>query len=456
MSNIKSIIEKQRKFFYNGETKKLKFRMEKLKLLKKCILEREEEILKALKEDLNKHPFEAYETEIYMVIEELNYIMKNLKRWMKPKKVKTPFIHAISSSYTVSEPYGVSLIISPWNYPFQLSILPLVGSIAGGNCAIIKPSAYSPNTSSVVSRIVKDCFKEEFVAVIEGGREVNQSLLSEKFDYIFFTGSVKVGKVVMESASKNLTPITLELGGKSPCIVYKDANIDIAAKRIVWGKFLNAGQTCVAPDYLLVHKSIKEELLSNMKEYIKKFYGENPLNSNDFCRIINEKHFDRLLSNLNDGNIYIGGNHIKEQLFIEPTIINNISWEDKIMRDEIFGPILPVIEYEEIKDIVEKINENPKPLALYLFTNSKYIEKEVMENISFGGGCINDTIIHLATSYMPFGGVGESGIGNYHGKSSFDTFTHKKSILKKSNSIDLDFRYPPYKNKLNLLKKIIK
>lgn len=363
-------------------------------------------------------------------------------------------MHFMSSCYRISEPYGISLIMSPWNYPFQLTIAPLIGSIAGGNCTVVKPSAYSPATSAVMAKILGECFQPEYISVIEGGREANQALLDEKFDYIFFTGSVSVGKTVMASASKNLTPVTLELGGKSPCIVDREATIDLAARRIVWGKFLNAGQTCVAPDYLLVHRDVKKELINCMKKYILEFYGKYPCKNEEFPKIINDKHFRRIKEYLNNGEIVVGGEFDDKGLRIAPTVLDNIKWEDPIMQEEIFGPLLPVLEFTDISEAILSVKSRPKPLALYLFTTSKEVETRIVRNISFGGGCINDTIVHLATSNMPFGGVGESGMGGYHGKWSFDTFTHTKSILKKSNLIDIKLRYPPYGNKLNIFKKL--
>ena len=425
-----------------------------LKTLQKSIIAHESEIFDALKKDLNKSPFEAYETEVGITLQELQYVIKHVRSWAKPKRVKTPLLHFKSTSFILSEPYGVVLIMSPWNYPLQLSIAPLIGSIAAGNCTLIKPSAYSPATSAVIAKIVRECFDEGFVAVVEGGREANQALLKEKFDYIFFTGSVEVGKTVMAAAAENLTPVTLELGGKSPCIVDCNTNLEITARRIVWGKCLNAGQTCVAPDYLLVHKDVKNDLLNSMKKYIAEFYGQHPHKSEDLPKIINRKHFDRVKELLNCGKTVVGGQYDEKTLKISPTILDDVSWDEPVMQEEIFGPVLPVLEFDDLSQVIETVNKRPKPLALYLFTTSKQTEKKILENIPFGGGCINDTIVHLATSYMPFGGVGESGMGGYHGRWSFDTFSHKKSILKKSNLIDIKLRYPPYRDKLSLLKKM--
>ena len=458
MNNIQMVLEKQRNYFNTGATRDLDFRLEKLSILKKAIKKNEKQILEALWGDLHKSEFEAYATEIGIILEEINFVMKHLRSWSKTKKVRTPLTHFLSSSYIYSEPYGVSLIISPWNYPFQLLMAPLIGSIAAGNCAMVKPSENSIMTTEVIIKIIEESFKEEFISVVEpyGGKESTQALLKEEFDYIFFTGSVPVGKIVMEAASKYLTPVTLELGGKSPCIVDKDADIKLAAKRITWGKFLNAGQTCVAPDYLLVHKSVKEQLLIEITGYINEFFGENPAKSNDFPRIVNERQFDRLIGLLDKGNIVTGGEYIKGEKYIAPTIIDNITWEDPIMLDEIFGPILPIIEFDYLEEVIKMVNSKPKPLALYFFSSNKKQQEKIIKMISYGGGCINDTIMHVASTYVPFGGVGASGIGSYHGKGSYDSFSHKKSVIKKSNVIDIKVRYAPYNNKLKLIKRLMK
>lgn len=456
MFDIKETIKLQREFFSTGKSRELKFRIEKLKCLQDSIKKHEKEIMIALRLDLNKSEFESYETEIGIVLEEIKYFIKHLPAWSKPKRMKTPLMHFISSSYIYTEPYGVALIMSPWNYPFQLTMNPLIGAVAAGNSCVVKPSEYSFHTSEIIEKIIKEVFDEEYVAVLRGGREESKSLLEEKFDYIFFTGSSQVGKIVMESAARNLTPLCLELGGKSPCIIDETANIKLAAKRIVWGKFLNAGQTCVAPDYLLVHQSIKDELVYEMKKYIIIFYGENPLKCNDYPKIINQKHFERLLCLMESGTVIAGGKYDKESLQIEPTILDDITWERPVMKEEIFGPLLPIIEFENLRNVIYMIAKLPKPLALYLFTTSRENEKYIMETASFGGGCINDTIIHLSNPNMPFGGVGESGMGQYHGKHSYDTFTHQKSIIKKSNLLDIYLRYPPFKNHLSILKKFMK
>ncbi|MEF9952980.1 MAG: aldehyde dehydrogenase [Clostridium sp.] len=455
MDNINLIIKKQREYFSQGHTLSIDFRIDKLKKLKTSIINNEEKILAALKKDLNKAPLEGYAAEIGMVLEEINGAIKNLRKWSKPKRVRTPITQFPSVSRIYSEAYGLVLIMAPWNYPFQLSIAPLIGAISGGNSVMIKPSEYALATAKVVEDIVHETFSSEYISVVRGGREVNSRILEERFDLIFFTGSPVVGRIVMEAAAKNLTPVVLELGGKSPCIVDDSANIDLAARRIVWGKFLNSGQTCVAPDYILVNSKVKDKLLFSLKKYIKEFYGDDPISSEDYPSIVSQKHFERLLS-LIEGDIFTGGLSNGDTLQIEPTIINNISFSDKVMEEEIFGPIIPVIEFNNIDWVIKEITHREKPLALYLFTTNKSIEDKILSRISFGGGCINDTIVHLANPNMPFGGVGNSGMGGYHGKYSFDTFTHKKSILKKSNFIDIPLRYAPYKDKLALLKKVMK
>ncbi|NEZ76454.1 aldehyde dehydrogenase [Clostridium botulinum] len=456
MENIRNILEKQKSFFDKGYTKDINFRIEALKKLKHNIKINENNIFKALNIDLNKSEFETFITEIGIVYDEINGAIKNIKKWSKPKKVKTPITNFLASSYIYNEPYGVALIMSPWNYPFQLIMAPLVGAISAGNCVLLKPSELAIETEKIIVKIIKDTFSDEYIGVITGGIEESTALLKEKFDYIFYTGGINVGKIVMRAAAEHLTPITLELGGKSPCIVDKDANIDLAARRIAWGKFLNAGQTCVAPDYLVVHRNIKEKLISSIENYIIEFFGENSFESEDYPRIINERHFKRLEGYLKEGKIVSGGNTDINNLYIEPTIIEGINFENRIMEEEIFGPIFPVIEFEYIDKVIDIVKNNPKPLALYYFSENKEKQEFIIKNISFGGGCINDTIMHLSTSTLPFGGVGSSGIGGYHGRASFDTFSHKKSILKKSNLIDIKIRYAPFKGKINLAKRLFK
>lgn len=442
---IENIIRRQKAFFATGKTKNIKTRIDSLKKLKKEILKYEDTIKEALKEDLNKSYSESYMTEIGMTLSELSYVIKHMKRWAAKKMVLTPIVHFPSISFTLAEPYGVALILAPWNYPFMLLMEPLIGAISAGNTVILKPSEFAPNTSKIIQHIIRNCFDEEYIAVIQGEKEISQKLIDSKVDYIFYTGGTQVGKIVMESAAKNLIPVTLELGGKSPCIVDEVCNIKLAAKRLVFGKLLNAGQTCIAPDYILVNRKVKQQLIEQIEKYLRIFLGEDILKNEDYPKIVNKKHFDRLLSLIENQKVIIGGKSDEKNLKIEPTILDNPSKESMVMKQEIFGPILPMIEYETIEEVIQYINNNEKPLALYLFTNSKKLEKEILKNISFGGGCINDTIIHIANSNMPFGGVGYSGVGGYHGKASFDTFSHTRSITKKY-SLDLPLRYMPYKN----------
>ncbi|KON88319.1 aldehyde dehydrogenase [Sporosarcina globispora] len=456
MENYADLIQKQRNFFTQGKTKDVTYRMEALGRLRLLIKQHEQELMDALKADLNKSEFDAYLTEIGILLEEIRFTMKHLKKWTKPRKVKSTIAQIGSKSYIYPEPYGVALIIAPWNYPFQLAIAPLIGAIAAGNCAILKPSELTPQTSALLSKMISNHFPEEYISVVEGDAETSTALLKEKVDYIFFTGSVPVGKIIMEAASKNLTPVTLELGGKSPCIVHEDANLKFAAKRIAWGKYINAGQTCVAPDYMYVHTSIKEEFLSELSQAIHELYGEDPITSGHFTRIVSEKHFIRLTTFLTNGTTIYGGGHDLSSLSIEPTVLSNITWADEVMQDEIFGPILPVLEYDDLSRMIDDVTARPKPLALYIFTENEGVQNQILSSISFGGGCINDTVYHLSSPYLPFGGVGESGIGAYHGKGSFEVFSHEKSILKQTTRFDLPFRYPTTKNALKKVKMFIK
>ena len=441
---IKELINKQRKFYSSNISKDLKFRIQNLKLLKSIIIKYEKEIQEALRLDLGKSETEAYMTEIGMVLDEIKYNIKHLAKWAKKKYVSTPLSQFPARSYRIPEPRGLVLIISPWNYPFLLSIQPLIGAIAAGNCVIIKPSEYSVNTSKLLKKILTEIYSEAYVTVVLGEKEVAQELLKEKFDYIFYTGSTKIGKIVMEAAAKNLTPVTLELGGKSPCIVDEKCNVELAAKRIAYGKILNSGQTCVAPDYVFVHQNVKEQFLNCLIKYLKNFLGENALNNSDYPKIINEMQFNRIISLIDKEHVIYGGGYNRNILKIEPTILTIKDMTSKVMQEEIFGPILPIIGYNNLDYIINYININPKPLALYLFTNNKKIEKRILKEVSYGGGCINDTIIHLANKRLGFGGVGNSGIGEYHGKFSFDTFSHYKRIIKKSNHIGLPVGYHPY------------
>jgi len=452
MAKYERIFKKQVDFFKSGQTKNYEFRKRSLKQLRKAIKKNEGKITAALNKDLNKSAFESYSTEIGVLLNEISFVLKHLKSWMKPKRVKTPMTHVGSSSYIYSEPYGVTLIIAPWNFPFQLAITPLVGAIAAGNCAIIKPSEFTPHTSAVIKEIISHNFGSEFISVIEGGIETNQALLKQAFDYIFFTGSPQVGKIVMKAAAEHLTPVTLELGGKSPCIVHKDAHLQLAAKRIAWGKFLNAGQTCIAPDYLYVHADIHAEFLQIFKEEVANLYGKKVLSNKDYSHIVNEGHFNRLISLMEEGEIFFGGEVDESRNKIEPTVMTNVSWEDPVMQGEIFGPILPVLVYENLEEVYEGIDNSPKPLALYLFTEDERVEEEVLATVRFGGGSINDTVYHFANPYLPFGGVGSSGLGAYHGEKSFEAFSHQKGVLKQTTDFDIPVRYPNIKNGLQMVK----
>lgn len=458
MNDINLIFNKQKEFFNLGKTKDINFRIEVLKKLKKVIKENEDKILEALKRDLGKSNFESYATEIGLVYDEINTHIKNIKRWSKIKKIKSPIVHYPSKSYIYKEPYGVILIIGPFNYPFQLVMAPLVGAISAGNTAIIKPSENTKNTALLLEEIINENFNKEYLRVVSPleGKEAVSFLLELPFDYIFFTGSIRVGKIVMEKAAKNLVPVTLELGGKSPCIVDKDAKLEIAAKRIVWGKFLNVGQTCVAPDYLCVHRSIRDKLLKLIIEEIHKQFGKDIKSSPDYPRVVNNASLSRLSEYLNDGKIYYGGKIDKNDLYMEPTILTNVDVDSNVMTEEIFGPILPVIEFEDIKDIINFINAREKPLALYYFSENKVNINNILKCTTSGGVTINDTVIHVANGNLPFGGVGNSGIGSYHGKASFDTFTHKRSVMERGTFIEFNIRFAPYKNKINILKKIMK
>lgn len=456
MENIKEIIDGQRKYFNSGKTKEILPRINNLRKLKETIKKNEKSIMEALKIDLNKSEFEAYLSEIGFVYEEINQATKNLNNWATPESIRTPLTHIGSTSHVYYEPFGLALIISPWNYPFHLAITPLISAIAAGNCAIIKPSEITPNVSKAVKKIIEEAFPIDFVAVVEGAVETSTALLDEKFDYIFFTGSTNVGRIVMEKAAKYLTPVTLELGGKSPCIIHHDAKLKLAAKRIIWGKLLNAGQSCIAPDYLYVHQDIKDEFISYLKQYIEELYGENIFQNEDYPKIINKGHFDRLKNLLTDGRVLYGGTFDEDRLIIEPTILDQIDWSLPVMQGEIFGPIIPIIEYSEIEEVVTAIKDHPKPLALYLFTSDKELQNDIIMNISFGSGCINDTIFHIGNPHLPFGGVGDSGMGYYHGRNGFVTFSHRKSILKQTTLFDIPLRYSTTKNVLNLVKKLLK
>ena len=451
------ILENQKKFFESGATRTVQSRKTALKKLRNAIEIFEDEIYAALQKDLGKSKSESYMCEIGLVKSEISYMLRHVKAFAKEKRVHTPIAHFYSHSFEKPSPYGNVLIMSPWNYPFLLTVDPLVDAIAAGNTVVLKPSAYAPNTASVLEKMIKSAFPPEYITVINGGREENQCLLELNFDYIFFTGGKTVGKEVMRHAAEKLIPITLELGGKSPCIVDETANIKLAAKRIVFGKFITCGQTCVAPDYIYCHESVKEKLISALKEEIKKQYGENPIENENYGKIINEKHFLRLVSLIDKNKTAFGGDTDKNRLKIAPTIIDNANWEDAVMGEEIFGPLLPILTYSSINEAALVIRTKPSPLALYIFSSDKKNINFITESISFGGGCINDTLIHLATSEMGFGGVGESGMGSYHGRYGFETFTHRKSIVDKKTFLDLPLRYQPYcKYKDTLIKMFVK
>lgn len=453
-SPIQETIQKQREFFQTGQTKSLDFRLAQLQRLKQSIIENQDAIVKSVKADLGRPPFEAY-FEI-AALAEANLAIKKLRNWAKPRKVKTPIDQFPSSAWIQPEPLGVVLIISPWNYPFQLMISPLVGAIAAGNCAILKPSEHAPNTSKVVTKIIKSCFEPSYIAIFEGDADTSKQLLAEKFDHIFFTGSTVIGKAVAQAAAQHLTPVTLELGGKSPCIIDADVNLETAAKRIIWGKFINAGQTCIAPDYLLVDQKIKQPLLDLCKQNIKTFYGDNPAKSADYGRIVNQRQFSRLTSFLDNGTVVVGGETHEDSRYIAPTILDRITWDDSVMQEEIFGPILPILTYDKLDSAIAQINARPKPLALYIFSKDIAKQQKVINETSSGGVCINDTVMQVGVSSLPFGGVGDSGIGSYHGKASFDTFSHQKSVLKKGLWFDFAWRYAPYTLKqLKQIKSIV-
>lgn len=442
---IKELLESQRLFFTAGKTLSPEYRIAALKRLRAAILAHEAEIHDALKQDLGKSRFESYMCEVGLTCSELSYMITHLKRFAAEKRVPTPLAQFASHSYTKPSPFGVTLIMSPWNYPFMLAIDPLADALAAGNTAILKPSAYSPCTSKIIQKLIGECFDPSYVAVITGGRSENQYLLRQKFDYIFFTGSQNVGREVLRQAAEHLTPVTLELGGKSPCLVDASADLSLAAKRIVFGKFLNCGQTCVAPDYLYCDASVKDELIRQIQIQIQAQFGQEPLRSNDYGKIINQKHFERLAALIDPAKTVCGGKTEPAACRIEPTLLENVTWDDPVMAEEIFGPILPVLTYQTLEEAIRQMNSRPHPLALYLFSQNKRNIRLVTGQCQFGGGCINDTIIHLATSQMGFGGVGASGMGAYHGKTGFETFSHRKSIVDKKTWIDLPMRYQPYR-----------
>ena len=442
--NIEELLAGQRAYFQTGATLSVDLRIDMLKKLYRTVKKYETEIEAALTADLGKSEFEGFMCEAGLALTELSDMIKHTRKYAKEKNVWTPLAQFASRSYQKPSPYGNTLIMSPWNYPFLLTIDPLADAIAAGNTAIVKPSAYSPATSEIVKKIIEECFPPEYVAVVTGGRKENAALLEQKFDFIFFTGSSNVGKEVLRHAAEHLTPAVLELGGKSPCIIDSTAKIKLAATRIVFGKYLNCGQTCVAPDYILCHSSVKEAFVKEVCAQVKKQYGENPLKNPDYGKIINEKHFERVCGLIDQNKVVLGGQKNEKTFQIAPTVLDNVTWEDAVMQEEIFGPIMPILTYDSLEEVYALLANKPKPLALYFFSEDRRKIKEVTERCSYGGGCINDVVIHLATSEMGFGGVGESGMGSYHGKAGFEAFSHTKSIVDKKTWMDLPMRYQPY------------
>jgi aldehyde dehydrogenase (NAD+) len=440
---VSSIVDQQREFFLSGATRDLSFRIEQLRKLRSMFRKYQEQMMTAAGEDLGKPRFETFISEISLMFGEVEYAINNIKCWMTPKEVSTPPVFIGSKGSIYPEPYGVSLILSAWNYPFMLIFSPLVGSVAAGNCTVLKPSEVAENSSHLISQMIADTFDPRYISVIEGGMEVNRPLMEEEFDYIFFTGSGMVGREWMRAAANHLTPVTLELGGKSPCIVDRDVRLDVAAERITWGKFLNAGQTCIAPDYLLVHEDIKEQLLDRIVHYLRSFYGKNPAESHSYARIVSERHFDRISRLLTSGHIVAGGDTNRADLYIGPTVIDDLSWDSPIMQEEIFGPVFPVFSFSTLEEAISVVKGRPRPLALYFFSRSKSSQKKVIRETSSGGVTLNSVLLQYSTQTLPYGGVGNSGMGSYHGRSSFDTFTHYKSIFDDRIPIDFTIR-PPY------------
>lgn len=447
-ANIEELLKKQRAYFNTGATLPVSFRIRALKKLGRNIKKYEKEIGAALNKDLGKSGIEGYFCETGLVLSEISYMIRKLPFYAREKTVPSPITQFVSRSFIKPSPYGNTLIMSPWNYPFLLTVNPLVNAIAAGNTAVVKPSAYSPESSEIIKKLIEETFDPEFVAVVTGGRKENSDLLKQKFDLIFFTGSQAVGKEVLRNAAEHLTPSVLELGGKSPCIIDKSAKIKLAARRFVFAKFLNCGQTCVAPDYVLCHESVKDEFIKEVKREIKRQYGADPINNPDYGKIINKKHFDRINGLVDRDKVVFGGRSDASSLKIEPTVMDGVTYSDAVMGEEIFGPLVPVLTFESYKEIIRDLAGKPKPLALYIFSEDRKRIRQVTSRISYGGGCINDAVVHLATSEMGFGGVGESGMGAYHGKAGFDAFTHYKSILDKKTFIDMPLRYQPYKKKL--------
>ena len=453
--NAAELVQKQRQFFNSGKTQRYEFRLEQLKKLRKLIKENEGKILDALYKDLHKSAFEAYGTEITFVLKDLDHVIKSLKKWMKPERVKTPLFHQLGTSWIQSDPLGVVYVIAPWNYPFQLLIAPVIGAMAAGNTVIMKPSRMSANICSLIEELINTNFPDDYLKVITNF-QTTQELLEERFDYIFFTGGKEVGTEIYQKAAKNLTPVTLELGGKSPCFVDETMNMNWAMKRLIWGKFTNAGQTCVAPDYFLVDNKIKSKFISEAIKTIKEFYGENPKESPDFGRIITEKHFLRVSALFKDADVVFGGDTDISQKYISPTILDNVQLDDAVMQEEIFGPLMPIIGYDKLEDAIKIVKSGGKPLALYVYSEDKAYQQSVLAETSSGNGSVNECLMHVGQFNLPFGGVGDSGIGQYHGKLSFDIFSHRKGVLKKSTLTDLPLRFPPYtSSKVSMLNKLM-
>jgi aldehyde dehydrogenase (NAD+) len=448
--------ESHRAYFNSGVTKPVEFRIRQLAALKKAMKNREKELLDALWLDLHKSAYEAYTTELGILYSSIDHTIKNLRKWVKPEKAGAPLMLFGTRNRVYREPYGTVLIIGPFNYPVNLIIEPLIGAVAAGNCAVISTSRYTPYVSGILAQLIRDTFDEWYISIFEGGREVTTCLLSQPFDYVFFTGSEQTGRAVMRAAAEHLVPVTLELGGKSPCIVDDTADMITSARKICWGKFSNAGQTCVAPDYLVVHRHVREKLIREIQKHIREFYGDNPKESSDFGRIISTAHTERLGAIIGKSRVISGGEIDIERKYIAPTLLDS-DWDDESMKEELFGPVLPVIEYTDIEDVIEKIRSRPKPLALYILTKNKRMGRVITERLSFGGGCINDVMMHVGNPHLPFGGVGASGIGSYHGKQSYLTFSHEKSILERVVNIESDVMYPPYTGKkLSMIKKFLK
>ncbi|BCI61714.1 aldehyde dehydrogenase [Coprobacter secundus] len=454
--NYEELIKEQRAFFNNRTTGDISFRKQSLTALQKAIRKYEKELSEALRKDLGKAPFESYMTEIGFILSEIRHTLKHLDKWAAAKRCKTPLFLFGSTSHTRPEPYGIVLILSPWNYPVQLLLAPLVGAIAAGNCAILKPSPRTVHTNHILGKLISETFPPQYIAFLETDNRQTDNLLKQHFDYIFYTGGVAFGKRIMMAAAKNLTPVTLELGGKSPCIVDNDAHIQIAARRIVWGKYLNCGQTCVAPDYIFVHREVKDKLITALQAEIERQYGKAPQESPDYPRIISQDHFYNLLLLLKQGHIVAGGKYDDKDLYIAPTVISGILPENRIMSEEIFGPILPLLDFDDIDNVIDYVNNQEKPLALYYFGQNKKKARYVLQNTSSGGACINDVVTHVANTHLPFGGVGSSGTGAYHGKYSFDTFSHTRSIVQSTTRFNIGMKFAPYDGKLKWLKKIMK